>query len=366
MDGNRDEAERCIEIAVNALREAKLDKAEKFLKKAESLYPTQKAKDILEKVLKATKENVTEEPTASATFRRRTTSPKAKPEKVEPDYTSEQVDIVKKIKKCKDYYEILGVTKESTDSEIKKAYKKLALQLHPDKNKAPGAAEGFKAIGNAVATLTDPEKRKAYDLYGADEANNGMRRQHHRQHGGGFAYAGQGFESDVTAEELFNMFFGGGFPQQQNVFMRQRRFHRAEQQQQARGEGQSGYSALINLLPILLLISLSMMSSFFISDPIYSLQPSHKYSIERKTNTYKISYYVKDNFHSEYQGSLGRLEASVEEEYINNLKHACYREKNYKESMFMRARSFGDREIYRKAQAVATPSCDQLQRMQNL
>lgn len=47
MDGNRDEAERCIEIAVNALREAKLDKAEKFLKKAESLYPTQKAKGEL-------------------------------------------------------------------------------------------------------------------------------------------------------------------------------------------------------------------------------------------------------------------------------------------------------------------------------
>lgn len=60
-----------------------------------------------------------------------------------------------------------------------------------------------------------------------------------------------------------------------------------------------------------------------------SLSLYSKYSTERKTNTYKISYYVKDNFHSEYQGSLGRLEASVEEEYINNLKHACYREKNY-------------------------------------
>jgi preprotein translocase subunit Sec63 len=51
-----------------------------------------------------------------------------------------------RIKKCKDYYEILGVSKEATDSDVRKAYKKLALQLHPDKNKCPGAAEAFKGL----------------------------------------------------------------------------------------------------------------------------------------------------------------------------------------------------------------------------
>lgn len=64
-----------------------------------------------------------------------------------PQYTNEQSEAVKRIKGCKDYYEILGVNKDATDSDIKKSYKKLALQLHPDKNKSPGAAEAFKAIG---------------------------------------------------------------------------------------------------------------------------------------------------------------------------------------------------------------------------
>lgn len=68
-------------------------------------------------------------------------------EKKVPEYTKEQEEAVLRIKKCKDYYEILGVSKDSTDSEVKKAYKKLALQMHPDKNKCPGASEAFKAVG---------------------------------------------------------------------------------------------------------------------------------------------------------------------------------------------------------------------------
>lgn len=61
----------------------------------------------------------------------------------------------------------------------------------------------------------------------------------------------------------------------------------------------------------------------------FSLFLIRKYSIERRTVSLNIPYFVKDNFHTEYQGSLGRLEASVEEEYVTTLKHACYRERNY-------------------------------------
>lgn len=86
----------------------------------------------------------------------------------EPTYTTKQLLAVRRILECKDPYEILGVTKESSDSEIDKAYKKLSLKVHPDKNKAPGSLDAFQSLNNAKDTLIDAEKRKHYDLYGEE------------------------------------------------------------------------------------------------------------------------------------------------------------------------------------------------------
>jgi molecular chaperone DnaJ len=66
----------------------------------------------------------------------------------------------------RDYYEVLGVSRDASADDIKKAYRKLALQYHPDRNKSPDAEDTFKEISEAYAVLSDPEKRQLYNMYG--------------------------------------------------------------------------------------------------------------------------------------------------------------------------------------------------------
>ena len=102
----------------------------------------------------------------------------------------------------KDYYEILGVSKNATDEEIKRAFRKLAKQYHPDVNKEAGAEEKFKEIGEAYAVLSDPNKRRQYDQFGHAAFQND----------GGSAGGFGGFDaSDINLDDILNDFFGGAF-----------------------------------------------------------------------------------------------------------------------------------------------------------
>lgn len=211
MDVNRDEAERCLELAERALREARPAAAEKYARKAQRLWTgaSGKAADLIAAAATATsagppKGNTPSPPPEGAEARRRRASSPRTEDSSQPsvaEYTPTQLEAVRQVEKCKDYYEVLGVTKEATDSDIKKAYKKLALVLHPDKNKAPGSAEAFKTVGNAAATLVEPDKRKMYDACGPEERS--PRRPAHHHH---YTYS-RAYEPEFTAEEFFNMFF---------------------------------------------------------------------------------------------------------------------------------------------------------------
>jgi DnaJ-class molecular chaperone len=82
--------------------------------------------------------------------------------------------IKKSFKMGKDFYKCLGIAKTATDDEIKKAYRKLALKYHPDKNKAPAAEERFKEIAEAYEVLSDKKKRDIFDQYGEEGLKGGI------------------------------------------------------------------------------------------------------------------------------------------------------------------------------------------------
>ena len=115
----------------------------------------------------------------------------------------------------RDYYEVLGVDKSASEDEIKKAYRKIAIKYHPDRN--PGnkeAEEKFKEAAEAYDVLHDPQKRQQYDQFGFN--------------GPGAGFGGSGFGTSMNMDDIFSMFgdiFGGhaGFGGQQQYSNRQLR-----------------------------------------------------------------------------------------------------------------------------------------------
>lgn len=105
----------------------------------------------------------------------------------------------------RDYYEVLGVQKNASKDQIKDSYRKLALQYHPDRNKAPDAEEKFKEISEAYAVLSDDQKRQKYDQLG----HTGFDQQYTSED----IFRGADFDSifrDMGFGDLFRTIFGGG------------------------------------------------------------------------------------------------------------------------------------------------------------
>ncbi len=138
-------------------------------------------------------------------------------------YTVEQKAAVIRVRRCPPtaFYDILGleeVRATCNEVEIKKAYRKLSLLTHPDKNGHEHADEAFKMVSRAFGVLSDSDKRSKYDRFGGDPDSRfggGSAPQASPFSSGGFSArqpsgAQRGWDEEISPEEMFNRFFGGG------------------------------------------------------------------------------------------------------------------------------------------------------------
>jgi curved DNA-binding protein CbpA len=382
MEVNKDEAERCRTIGADALRKGQYGRATKFFKKSLSLYPL----PGVEALLSQAESRINEEPNANSTTGqtnngRTSSAPSPSPAPAYTrsassettatngtsgrDYTPEQVEIVKKILAAKEqrsnkkpHYNVLGVDSNATEAQLKKAYRKIALKVHPDKNSAPHADEAFKAVGLAYATLSDPQKREIYDRYGEEDPDN---------RGGGMRPQGFPRGQEMSPEDIFNMMFGGmpmrggmggpgfrvyttGFGNGFQGFQQFPRQGFGRPQQQPREQREAGgWQQLAQLLPLLMFLFLSFMNfgndaGGHIGNQYFSLTNTPPYVnslATRLTEVKDIPYFVTDKFMRTYHRDpyqLRQVEKMVEKSYERYLMAECQNQKIYKNQLFQQAK----------------------------
>lgn len=326
MDGNKDDALKCLKIGKDAMGAGDRSRASKFLEKARRLDPSLPIDDLLSDLNKQTAEE--DSPGSAAgesspkppSLRQRGSSSSAAAGSSSASFTEEQRAIVREIKSKKDYYEILGLGRTCSVEDMRKAYRKLSLKVHPDKNKAPGSEEAFKSVSKAFQCLSDDGARRKYDVSGSDEPSYQSRR-HHQHHNGGFnGY----YDDEFDADEIFRSFFGAAGMGPAATQFRSFNFgggNRAANQ----GSDTTGFNprVLLQLLPVVFILLLNFLPS---PQPIYSLSASYQY--EHKFTTHRgVNYFVRSaKFEQEYPiNSLERqrVEAQVDRDYLSILGQNC-------------------------------------------
>ncbi|XP_022760580.1 chaperone protein dnaJ 49-like [Durio zibethinus] len=319
MDSNKDEALRCVHIAEEAIASGNTERALKFIKIAQRLNHRLSVDQLLAacKNLNSRSSPVSpvDEKCVSSNENKGGSSKLDEGLDGERSYTEEHVQLIRQIKRNKDYYSILGVEKTCSVDEIRRAYKKLLLKVHPDKNKAPGSDKAFKTVCKAFKCLSDDDLRRQYDQVGlVDEFEYNQWhdvRQRRRRYGHDL------FDDDFDPDEIFRSFFGQG-----DMF-------RASHVYGTRGmgghqnAGGPNFLILLQILPFLLIFLLAFLP---ISEPEYSLFRNYSYQVPKETEKFGVEFYVKSsasdvNF---LHGSPAR--ANIEDNVVKDYKYMlwCY------------------------------------------
>ncbi|XP_078406907.1 dnaJ homolog subfamily C member 18-like [Cetorhinus maximus] len=382
MEAGLEEAERSIEAAQRCLKCGDREEALQYLYWAQQRYPTQRAKALIELIVRNgssddwnCERDAADVPSESSRLKRCVNGNKpAKIGEAAKSYTQEQLEGVRRIKRCKNYYEILGVGRNADEEDLKRSYRKLALKFHPDKNCAPGATDAFKAIGNAYAILSNPEKRKQYDQCGEEPPTV-------RTPYANYSKYYREFEADITPEDLFNIFFGGRFPTGNihtyangrttytHIYRRRRRMNDRVEEEELDDRTKGTYSVFLQLLPVFILVLVSLVAQLTVTNPPYSLyyKPSLGHILSRETERLKVEYFVDKGFEKDYQGiALQNLENNVEKDYIDHLQHSCRKEKQQKTDLQNLATLYRDERLKEKAESLKTENCEKLSRIVEL
>ncbi|MCD7454620.1 DnaJ, sub C member 18 [Datura stramonium] len=204
MDSNKDEALRCITIAREAIALGNKHRALKFIGIARRLNKNLVVDDLLttcENLNSSIRGNLNEVKNDVASVKNETGEVK--------NYREEHVELIRRIISKKDYYEILGLEKSCSVDEIRRAYRKISLKVHPDKNKASDSEDAFKKVAKAFKCLSDDGSRRQYDQTGyadefvySQECNvSGVMRRRRTEHD-------YSFGDDIDPDEIFSSFFG--------------------------------------------------------------------------------------------------------------------------------------------------------------
>ncbi|CAH6719374.1 protein Hlj1p [[Candida] jaroonii] len=308
-------------------------------------------------------------------------------------HTPDQQTLVLKILSYKphQYYEILQVTKSSSESDIKKSYRKLAIKLHPDKNPHPKADEAFKIVNKAWGVLSDPQKKRIFDATGSDpdaRFNPSMSSNTARTSGMNSRFGTE----EVFNDDIFEFFFGnqgargfgaaGGGPQTftfgSNGFTFQSfggaggpGFGSARPRQRQRASTQPEdtniYTTLKQLLPIIFFVLISIIPSFFSesSIPDYSFNKTSKFNYERSTPNLKIPFFVNEKFMNKKNYTnqqLKNFDSKVENLFIQDKRAKCSKEQVIKNELIDEAHGWfsTDQEKLKRAQNYPMPNCQVL------